>query len=107
MRIHPYSLLLFVGAGAAGLYLAARPAGPAGAAPRPSQPPKRLAAAPVAPAPAAPAAEALPRSHGKPFDLERLRELDNPKLPPAQKAMLGLRFYRDEMLSPTPRPGAP
>jgi len=36
--------------------------------------------------------------------LQRLKELDNPKLQPTQKAKLGLRLYRQEMLHPTPRP---
>lgn len=42
-----------------------------------------------------------------PLDLSRLKELDNPKTPPVQRVSLGLRFYREEMLNPTPRPGPP
>jgi len=47
----------------------------------------------------------LSRRHPAPerVSLERLKELDDPKLTPTQKAKLALRFYRDEMRSPTPR----
>jgi len=40
-------------------------------------------------------------------DISRLRELENPSRTPAQRANLGLRLYRDEMVTPTPRPGPP
>jgi hypothetical protein len=58
--------------------------------------------------PAAPAASARAgnSSKGHPI-LDRLKELENPKLTPVQKAKLGLRLYRDEMVNPTPRPGPP
>ena len=41
------------------------------------------------------------------LDLNRLKELDNPRLTPVQKANLGLQLYRAEMLHPTPRPRPP
>src|SRR5579872_3037900 len=52
---------------------------------------------------AAPPTPAPPAPKGG-VDLARLKELDNPKLSGAQKATLGLRLYRDEMIHPTPRP---
>jgi hypothetical protein len=51
---------------------------------------------------------AAPTSAPKPgLELARLKELDNPSRSPAQRANLGLRLYRDEMVNPTPRPGPP
>lgn len=41
------------------------------------------------------------------FDLTRLKELSDRALKPVQKARLGLRFYRDEMVNRTPPPPPP
>src|SRR5262249_10152905 len=38
---------------------------------------------------------------------KRLKELDNPKLSPAQRASLGEHFYRAEMMHPTPHAKPP
>jgi hypothetical protein len=67
------------------------------------------AGAPAAPSrPTAPARPAAPAPEPRPgFDLERLKELDDPRRSPEQKAKLALKFYRDELQRPTPRPGPP
>jgi hypothetical protein len=58
-------------------------------------------------APAKPAA-ARPETTGqKPSILERVKELENPKLSPQERARLGLRLYRDEVVEPTRIPGPP
>lgn len=62
--------------------------------------PGAAAAAPVKKQPAAPVV------HQKSQVLLHLKELDNKKLTPVQKAKLGLRLYRAEMVAPTPRPTA-
>src|SRR3569833_3776449 len=41
------------------------------------------------------------------LDLARLKGLEDPELPAAQKANLGRRLYRDEMVHPRPRPAPP
>jgi len=41
------------------------------------------------------------------LSLERLKELELSKLTPVERASLGLRLYRDEMVRPTPRPTPP
>jgi len=53
------------------------------------------------------AATELPLERKPEFNLSRLKELDNPSRTPSQRANLGLRLYRDEMVTPTPRPGPP
>lgn len=54
------------------------------------------------------AVTAAPTSNPKPgLVLACLKELDTPSHTPAQRANLGLRLYRDEMVNPTPRPGPP
>jgi hypothetical protein len=74
--------------------------------------PARPLAAGAAPntAPAAPAKPAVARPETqaqKPPRLERLKELENPKLSPQERARLGLRLYRDEVVEPTRIPGPP
>ena len=53
------------------------------------------------------AATELPLERKPEFNLSRLKELDSPSRTPTQRANLGLRLYRDEMVTPTPRPGPP
>lgn len=53
------------------------------------------------------AATVMPLARKPEFNLSRLKELDSTSRTPAQRANLGLRFYRDEMVTPTPRPGPP
>src|SRR4051812_39663928 len=56
---------------------------------------------------AQPQSSPLPATPASGFDLSRLKELDNPKLSPAQRAKLGEHFYREEMMHPTPHAKPP
>jgi hypothetical protein len=70
---------------------------PRSAAPVPKPEPVRVTAPAAAPA----------NAPARPSVLERLKELENPKLSPLERARLGLRLYRDEVVEPTRIPGPP
>jgi hypothetical protein len=70
--------------------------------PAPGSTPKTAPAAPAKPA------AARPETTGqKPSRLERVKELENPKLSPQERTRLGLRLFRDEVVEPTRIPGPP
>jgi hypothetical protein len=70
--------------------------------PRPTAPTPRVEPARVAAPAAAPVS-----TPARPSTIERLKELENPKLSPLERSRLGLRLYRDEVVEPTRIPGPP
>jgi hypothetical protein len=73
----------------------------------PARPASRGTALNAAPAtPAKPAAKPGTMAQ-KPSTLARVKELENPKLSSVERARLGLRLYRDEVVEPTRIPGPP
>jgi hypothetical protein len=70
--------------------------------PTPGSAPRTAPAVPAKPAVASPGPNAP-----KPSMLERVKELENPKVSPVERARLGLRLYRDELVNPTQIPGPP